>query len=422
MAKKFGKGSILAWMVWVIATSFFFWDYLQEVAPSSMGPSWMTSFHIDETTIGIIAALYFYSYGLMQIPVGLIADHYGPHRPMILAVLTAVGGNIVLALAGGPVSAGIGRMLTGFGSAFSYVCCLKLISNWFDEGRFATLAGLTALVGMAAGISGEAPLAFAVGAFGWRTTVWILASVGIVLAVVIAFVVRDHPARTVRWEDHPQKQRGPKKTWSDLKHVLTSRQTWLCGIFVSGVNSVFFVFGALWGAGFLEKVHGVGSEQAAAAMSMLFVGGIPGSIFFGWFSDRIRRRRLPMIAAGTGVLAAMVCLLYVPSLPLPLIYILLLAVGFLCTAYVVAFALAHDVRPPGSAGVSMAFVNTCSVASSAILQPVVGAILDAIVGKGKPTAGDYRMALTVITAFLAVALLASILTKETHCRSTHHDS
>ena len=36
-AKKHGPSSILAWIIWAIATTYFFWDYLQQVAPGAMG-------------------------------------------------------------------------------------------------------------------------------------------------------------------------------------------------------------------------------------------------------------------------------------------------------------------------------------------------------------------------------------------------
>jgi len=156
---------------------------------------------------------------------------------------------------------------------------------------------------------------------------------------------------------------------------------------------------------------------------MLFVGGIPGTLFFGWLSDRIKRRKMPMIGAAIAALGLMALLLYGPLMPFFLVYVLLIVEGFACSAYVVAFALANDVRPPGSAGISVGFVNTCSVASSAIFQPGVGAILDGISGQGgKLTAGDYRVALSTMAGLLALALVVALFSKETHCKPLHKDS
>lgn len=422
-AKKHGPGSILAWIIWAIATTYFFWDYLQQVAPGAMGPYWIKAFHIDNATLGVIAGFYFYSYGVMQIPVGLISDHFGPHRPLILAAAVAVGGNILLAFAYSPLAAEMARLMIGAGTAFSFVCCLKLISNWFPHNQFATLVGLTSLIGMIGGISGEAPLAAADSAFGWRATIWMLAFFGMGILILIIFVLRDHPAGVAKWEDHPKRSRGGKKTLTDIKHMFASGQTWMCGAYVSGMNAIFFVFGALWGADFLEQAYAISKVDAEGAMSMLFVGGIPGTLFFGWLSDRIKRRKMPMIVAAIAALGLMALLLYGPVMPFFLVYVLLIVEGFACSAYVVAFALANDVRPPGSAGISVGFVNTCSVASSAIFQPGVGAILDGISGQGgELTAGDYRVALSTMAGLLVLALVMALFFKETHCKPIYEES
>ena len=421
MAKKHDHVSILAWFIWAIATGYFFWDYLQQVAPGAMGPYWIKAFHIDKATLGVIAGFYFYSYGIMQIPVGLIGDHFGPHRPLIVAASVAVAGNILLAVADSPLAVEMARLMIGAGTAFSFVLCLKLISNWFPHRYYATLVGLTSLIGMIGGISGEAPLSATVAAFGWRTTIWILAFIGMGLTALIIFVVRDHPAGATRWEDHPRRNRSKHKTFSDLKHVFSSGQTWMCGAYVSGMNAIYFVFGALWGADFLVHYYDITKVQAEGAMSMLFVGGIPGSFFFGWFSDKIRRRKMPMLGAGIIALAVLSFVIYGPRMPLPLLYALLIVQGFMCSAYVVAFALANDVRPPGSAGISVGFVNTCSVASSAIFQPGVGAILDALGGKAAPTVGDYRIALSTMVGLLIMAPLVALFLKETHCQPLYEN-
>jgi MFS family permease len=187
------------------------------------------------------------------------------------------------------------------------------------------------------------------------------------------------------------------------------------------MNAIYFVFGALWGTDFLVDCYGITQVHAEGAMSMLFVGGIPGSFFFGWFSDKIGRRKMPMLGAGIVSVAVLSFIIYGPRMPLFLVYALLIVQGFMCSAYVVAFALGNDVRPPGSAGISIGFINTCSVASSAIFQPGVGAILDLLGGRTTPTAGQYRIALSTMVGLLLMALVMAIFSKETHCRPLYEN-
>jgi len=52
----------------------------------------------------------------------------------------------------------------------------------------------------------------------------------------------------------------------------------------------------LWGVPFLRDVHGLDRAYAADHMTVMLLCFAVGSLFFGWFSDRIGRRK-PLILA-----------------------------------------------------------------------------------------------------------------------------
>ncbi len=89
---------------------------------------------------------------------------------------------------------------------------------------------------------------------------------------------------------------------------------------------------------------------------------------------------------------------------------------------VISYALAREVSPPGLHGSVMGLVNAMTVASGAVLQPVVGALLDAVWdgrmegGVRVYQASDYRLALSSLVAWTAMGLVASVFLRETRCR------
>ena len=416
---------LLPWIIWGIAASFFLLDYVQQMAPGAMGPELIKSFHVGAATLGTFSAFYFYSYAVMQIPVGIITDHFGPRRPLVIAAFVVVGGSILFAMSRSMTAVEISRIFTGAGAAFAYVGCLKLVSNWFPASRFATLAGLTSLVGMTGAIIGAAPLADAVIHLGWRGTALMFAAAGGGLAILMRLVIRDHPPGAYRWEDHPEHSRSMAKTREDIGHVLGKPQSWLTGLYITTMNITFTAFGATWGTSFIQTAYHIDKIDAAAAVSMLFVGGLAGGPFWGWFSDRIRRRRLPMILSAAGALVVMVVILYFPGLPqlsLPATYALLILQGFCCNGLVLGYAVGHDIRPPGSVGISLGFVNTCCAGGTAIFLPIIGWLSTvkspqmAAQGISALSVGDFRFALTFLIGCLGIALLAAFLCRETHCQ------
>jgi MFS family permease len=400
---------VLPWIIWGIGASYFFYDYINQVIPGIIGPSLIQAFQVPAAALGTLSAYYFYSYAVMQIPVGLIVDHYGPHRPLFIAALLAAGGNLLLAQASTFSGVEIYRLLVGFGAAFSYVGALKLISNWFPAGRFATLAGMTNTLGMIGAIVGTAPFADVVVHVGWRGSLSANGVLGAGLAVLILLVVRDHPRGAVPWHENPDQERGLAKVWDDLKHVLGLSQFWILGVYITTMNITFTAVGAVWGPSRIQKVYGIDAVHAAGVISMLFMGGIFGAIFFGWFSDRLRRRKIPMLMAAGSALLVMVFLLYGPRLPLTAAYIMMFLQGFACNGLVLGYSVAHDIRPPGSAGAAEGFVNTICAGGTAIFLPVIGWLL----------AFGIHFARSFLIAALVVAVLMAVLSRETHCQELY---
>ena len=400
---------VLPWIIWAIGASYFFYDYINQVIPGIIGPSLIQAFQVPAAALGTLSAYYFYSYAVMQIPVGLIVDHYGPHRPLVIAALLAAGGNFLLARAGSFGEVEIYRLVVGFGAAFAYVGTLKLISNWFPAGRFATLAGMTNTLGMIGAIVGTAPFADIVVHVGWRGSLLANGILGAGLAVLILLVVRDHPRGAVAWHEHPDQERGLAKVWDDLKHVVGLSQFWILGIYITTMNITFTAIGAVWGPSRIQKVYGIDAVHAAGVVSMLFMGGIFGAIFFGWFSDRLRRRKLPMLMAAGSALLVMVLLLYGPRLPLTAAYIMMFLQGFACNGLILGYSVAHDIRPTGSAGAAEGFVNTVCAGGTAIFLPTIGWLL----------AFSIHFARSFLIAALAMAVLTAVLSRETHCQELY---
>jgi len=184
----------LVWTVWSVGAIGFFYAFFQRVGPSIMVGELMADFGVSAALLGNLSALYFYAYASLQIPIGVMVDRWGPRRLMTIAWLFAGAGSLLFAAADTLEAAYLGRFLIGVGSAFFFVCSLKIAAVWFPVERFALMGGMTLMAGMAGGVGGQAPTAWAVGAFGWRPTMAAAGAFAFVFAIVCWTVVRDRPA------------------------------------------------------------------------------------------------------------------------------------------------------------------------------------------------------------------------------------
>lgn len=414
------KKLFLPWIFWLIAAAYFFFDYVQQVAPSAMGHALLKSFDANAVTIGAIAAAYYYSYAIMQIPVGLLVDRFGPRRPLTIASLIAALMCYLFSISDTPFHAELARFFLGAVTGFSFVSCLKLVSLWFPQRVVGLLTGLTNTVAMIGAITAEAPLTKLVSIYGWRETMVFMSAIYIILAVLIFLIIREHE----RIETSQSFKTNLQEAWQHLKMVVKNRESWFVGIYAATINTPFAAFAALWGVPYLQKAYGIDADLAATIISMIFFGAIFGSIFWGWFSDLIKKRLLPMFIAASCSAVLLAFILYLHHLPIWLLFTIIFLLGFSASGNILAYAIGIDIRPPHAAGVSLGFVNTWLIAGAAISESIVSSILQLLHPAEHMTTFvysevEYTTALSFVLICLIVAVISIFFLKETHCRAKY---
>lgn len=412
-----------AWLIWSVGACSFGYGWFQRVTPSVAVAELMAEFAIGAAALGNLSALYLYAYASLQLPVGALHDRYGPRLVLSAAALLSAVGAVLFATAGDLGQAYLGRLLIGIGSAASFVGGLTLVQHWFPTHRYAFVSGLTMMVGMAGGVFGQGPLAWVVQAAGWRPAVLGMAAVGLLLALVTWTVVRDRPPGAAG-RGVAARRLGVAAA---IAATVRQPQNWVATLFGGAIAGPLLAFGALWGVPYMMLRYGVERPTAAFTASLLLIGLGIGSPLAGYLSDRTGRRRPPMLvgAAASGVIWSL--LIYAPALPLPVFQALVLLAGIFAGSGVIAFSVVRELMPQGMAATATGLVNTANVGIGAILQPLVGLLLD-LGWRGEMLAGARVYPLTTFTAAFAVlpaacalAFLAALLTRETHFRTRNAD-
>ncbi len=364
-------GAWRPWLMWGLGAALYCYAFFQRVVPSVMVADLMRDFAIGAALVGNLSAFYFYSYAAVQVPVGVLVDRFGPRVVLAAGAGLAGAGSFLMGAADALELAYAGRLLVGAGVGVSFVASLRLASIWFPPHRFALLSGLTLMAGMAGGIGGQGPLAPVVVAFGWRGTLVVAGGVALALAALIWLFVRDKPADgSPRHHEHPH-----DSILGGLQAALGEPRTWVLSAIGMMQAAPLLAFAGLWAVPYAMTVYGLDRAAAAGMASLVLLGWAVAGPFQGWLSDRLGRRRLPIVVAGGFSLATMLAIVYWPGLPLWLAQILFVANGFACAAMPVVFAATREANPR-AVGPALAFVNMCTVASGALFQPLIGWLLD----------------------------------------------
>lgn len=421
VSKSFSH-SILPWIVWGLGCIFYFYESLLQVSPSVMGSELMRDFAITSQTLGFLSGIYYYSYSPMQLPCGVLMDHFGPRIMLTIATTVCAVSTIAFGVTDSLFMACVARLMIGFGSAFAAVGTMKLAANWFASDRFALLTGLMVTIGMMGAISGETPLALLIDHNGWRHSMTIMGIIGLVLASLIFIIAKDHPASYSK-PDHALKAAAQEPMLKSLIALLRNKQLWLVATYGGLMYMATPVFCGLWGVPFLMfKMH-IAKSIAANYISLVFIGWAIASPLWGIYSNRIGLRKPPMYIGAVGALITSLLFIYAPIESGWIMGALLLAFGLFSAGFLCAFSVAKELCSNHYVATGLGFMNMLNMVGIAIAQPFIGFILD------KFWAGEllnnvrvyplyaYHIGLAILPIGMFISLLILLNVKETYCHN-----
>ena len=360
-----------AYLIFFLASCFYLYEFILQVAPSVMAEPLMQTFHMSAEGFGVISAFYFYAYAPMQLPAGLLFDRFGPRRLMTVALMLCAFGSFFFASTDSMVTAALGRFMIGIGSAFSFIGVLVLCARWFPARYFAILTGVAQLMSSVGAIFGEMPLSSLIHAVGWRQASFILALIGLLLAGLLWSLVRDYPDGHEEYVTEP----GIKEELKRLVAVCGQSYTWKIATYAFCIWTPIAVFAALWGVPYLQVKYNVSVLVASGMCSMIWIGIGLGSPLLGFISDRFCNRRLALGLSSLMGIFATIVLLYANNLSLLSAYIILFIFGLGAGGQSVSFAVVKDYNPPQLVGTASGFNNLSVLIGGSIFQPLVGVLL-----------------------------------------------
>jgi len=372
------------------------------------------AFTLSASALGLLGAAYFYPYALMQIPVGVMVDTIGARRVLTVGFGVASVGALLFALAFSFEQALAGRLLIGLGSAAVFLTAQRIFINWYPPRQFALMGGLLNTAGNFGGLMAAMPLAMAATAFGWREVFLGVAASMIAVTLFGLLVLRDRPPEG--WQRKGRHQTAPQPSLREtLALVVKARQAWLIAAGLLPIFGTRFAINGLWGGPFLTDVYGLDPAQVGAILMSMTLAAALGGPVVGYLSDRVVRSRKRLVVAGS--LGFTLCLVPMvvatDAIPLPGLYLLMIALGLLFSIWLPAFAQTKDLYPAALATTVLSVVNFAATLGGALYQQLLGVIIGLFekTASGYPP-DAYRAAFGFCLATTAISTALMALSRE----------
>lgn len=410
------QNSRYRWIVFAAVLVTYLLMASQRTAPGLITDQLMKDFSVTASTIGLLTSIQFFVYTSLQMPMGILADRYGPNFFLIIgAALTGLG-TIIYSLGTHEFILFFARILTGIGDATIWVNMVLILAGWFHTKEFVRLIGFAGMTGSLGFLLATVPFSAWILLLGWRGA---FLSAGILLclcSILLYFVLIKKSkqifiAEPVAATEEIQRE----KISALLRRIFSNRQAWALFFCHFGVVGGYVGFISSWAVPYGMNMYDMTRSDASQMIMIGLIGALIGAPLASWLSGRLETIKWPYMAVHIIVLLSWFTFLLCRGLPsIFLLMILFFMIGFGYGASALSFAGVRQSFPLKESGIVSGFVNTGGFLSAVLLPLIFGYILDYFQSTSGSLSEGYYYGFITPVIFSVIGLIGVSLFKEKH--------
>ena len=255
-----------------------------------LAPDLLAAVALTPAQLGMLTSIFFFAFALIQLPVGMALDRYGPRRVQLALMSLAALGMLGFGTAHGFGQLMLARALMGLGLGGCFMSAVKALSLWVTAARLPSVHGYLIAVGGFGAASATVPVRLALHYTDWRGLFVDLAVVTLAVGLLIYLVT---PSRAG--------SRAKAQAVVPLRQVYRDPAFQATVSLVLVPHMVFFGVQGLWIGKWLTDVGRFSNTEVAyllyAGMGAIIVGAVGVGLVTEW-AGRFGVRPLSVAAAG----------------------------------------------------------------------------------------------------------------------------
>jgi MFS transporter, ACS family, hexuronate transporter len=282
------------WLLIVLLSANFGVVFFDRNTISYLGSFIQKDLGLNNAQLGYIAAAFSFSWAIAGLFMGALVDRYGKRKLMLVAATVVFSlASVLSGFAAGFVALMGARLLMGIAEGGIMPITQTLIASDVPHERRGLAQGLTQNFGanLLANSLGPLVIVWMGVHYGWRNAFFLSAIPGLVMAFLIAWLVREPKVDAVR----------PKPEPGAIKRMLADRNMILC-ILISTLLVAFLLVYLTFTPLYLLNVRGFSQSQMSLIMSSFGIVSMAVAFLVPGSSDRFGRKPVIIIASLIGVL------------------------------------------------------------------------------------------------------------------------
>lgn len=391
------EGSLARRMFWIFALAYMV-SYGMRTINAVIAPELVADLKLSASQLGLLASAYFLTFALMQLPVGILLDRFGPRRVDALLMLVTAVGSVLFAWADTFGLLWIGRALIGVGVSACLMAAVQAYALYFKPHLQGSMSSWMLMAGSVGAILVTTPVHYALPVLGWRGVFLVVAAMCVVASAALWWGLPRLP--------FPGKGTPFSQLLPGYLTIFRSAHFWRVAPLATFVQGGFMAFSGLWMGPWLQKVQGLNAAQTASALFWFSVCLMLGYLLTGVLSRRLSLRGrgvTPLIVVGVGSSFILLFAQVWTGGSLGMWGWMLWA--FLCSGSIVTYTWCNEPFPKALAGRSSTALNLFIFLGAFGVQWGIGIGVDAYVASGF----TQEAALERVMLELSVLMLLSFL-------------
>lgn len=374
----------------------YFVSYLLRNINAVIAPDLIAELSMSPTGLGLLTSAYLLGFGLFQLPLGLLLDHYGPRRVEAALLLVAAAGCAIFATGSTLFQLIMGRALIGLGVSACLMASYKAFTLWFAPERQASLNAAVMTAGALGALTATRPLVWLLPHLGWRS-----AYAGLIILVLLAagliFSIPEH--------HHPGRRETLNEQIRGLLTIFTSRTYWRYAPQAALITGGFMAMQGLWAVPWLMQVSQLSQKEAAQHLLLMGLSMLGGLLAIALGIRRLERANISAerLLGSSMILSLCTGLLIV--LRIGPTQVLWAATGFFFAVGNLVYALLTRRFPLALAGRVNTALNMLVFAGAFVIQWGFGWLVDLFIQSGAAPTGAYIRAYALLLVLQTASCL-----------------
>ena len=280
---------------------------------------------LDATQLGIVGSALLFAYAVGKFVNGFVADHCNIRRFMATGLVVSTTANLLMGLlgfsGGWMPTAALAIAFTvlwgvnGWSQSMGAAPAIIALSRWYPLAKRGRYYGFFS----ASHNFGEGLSFLFVGSVvsycGWQWGFFGSAAAGVIGIVLILKLMHDTPESMglppIEELAHERRETTADASIRDIqRRVLRTPAVWILAAASAFMYISRYAINS-WGILFLQEAKGFGDAEAISVIGLNTVLGVLGTVFSGWFAEKVFRGNLNYPALLFGILNSLALVLFV---------------------------------------------------------------------------------------------------------------